>query len=87
MKCSACSGRLVATDRPTLTRCRKCGGLHGSCLRGDATALVGLGLPMQSNASSPEALRFFDLTVIGSQGVSRIHGWFDVQTVRVVQYG
>jgi hypothetical protein len=87
MKCSACNGRLVATDRPTLTRCSKCGGLHGSCYRGDAVALVGLDLPMQAEATSPESLRYFDLTVVGSQGVSRTHGWFDAHTSRVVQYG
>lgn len=95
MKCSACSGSLKPAVEITFTAlayrglqtCRRCGGLQGTIYRGEAIEVIGLGLPMLAAASSPEALRYFDLTVLGSQGVERIHGWYDTTQHRVVQYG
>jgi hypothetical protein len=95
LKCSACSGGLKQQAEilrgtgygSNLLVCVRCGGLHGTMYRGEAAHLVGLGRPMLAEATSPDALRYFDLTVLGSAGVSRVHGWYDVRERRVVQYG
>lgn len=91
LKCSACSGTLKPgtplRDPTGSLVCTRCGGLHGSCYRGEATNIVGLGLPMLAEASSPEALRYFDLTVLGSDGIAHVHGWYDSTKRRVVQIG
>ena len=87
MKCSACSGSLkpaVMLAPRGLLVCARCGGVHGTIYRGDAVALVGLDLPMLASSPAP---RYFDLTVLGSAGVSRVHGWYDAAQRRVVQYG
>jgi hypothetical protein len=34
-----------------------------------------------------ERCRYFDFTTIGSAGIDRRHGWFDVESRRVVQIG
>lgn len=92
MTCSACSGRLVpVTFTPaadvlvTLYRCVQCDGLHGSLPREHAGAVVGIGHQLQTNAIGD--LRYFDLTLVGSFGSQRAHGWYDTVTRRVVQYG
>lgn len=90
LKCSACSGSLKpATNVPGisgLSQCRRCGGLHGSIYAGVATSLIGYGLPMQAE-SGPDGARYFDLSILGSAGVSRMHGWYDPRTHRIVQEG
>jgi hypothetical protein len=83
-QCSACSGDVVAEWTPTMGRCRECGAVQGSCYRGEASQWVRLGAPMLPNSDD---LRYFDLVVLGSDGVSRVHGWADRGSRRVVQYG
>lgn len=88
MKCNACGGSLKPLkNNAALSECRRCHGLHGTIYRGEAYHLVGLGRPMLANATSEDALRYFDLTVLGSEGVDRIHGFYDARECRVVQYG
>lgn len=85
MRCRACSGTLrVSREGVGLLECRRCRGLHGTLYRGEATALVGLGLPMLDESDN---VRYFDLDVLGSDGIRRLHGWYDPVRRRVVQYG
>jgi hypothetical protein len=84
--CPACSGkRRIPTDHPMVFTCRRCGALYGDCYKGESYALV---RPwMTGEAIPPERCRYFDLTVLGSDGVSRRHGWFDTESRLVVQIG
>lgn len=84
--CPACNGkRRNATAYPGVFTCRRCGALYGDCYRGDSYALV---LPvMAPEPVPPERCRYYDFTVLGSDGVTRRHGWFDVKTRRIVQIG
>lgn len=75
--CVACSGKLTVLHESILT-CDRCGGVHGD----DAmTAIVKLSEPMLAECQDP---RYFDMTRVDG---SRVHGWFDVTSGRVVQYG
>jgi len=52
---------------------------------GDSYTLV---LPYwHEGPSNPESERYFDFTVIGSKGVERRHGWFNIHSRRIVQVG
>jgi len=84
--CPSCNGkRRKATNVPGVFECRRCGALYGQCYRGDSYALV---FPiMVPKPIPPERCRYFDLTVLGSDGVTRRHGWFDTETRRIVQVG
>jgi len=65
--------------------CRRCGAIYGDCYKGESYAIV---LPYMAEAEvPPERCRYYDLTVLGSDGVSRRHGWFDPDTRRIVQIG
>lgn len=84
--CGCCGSRLgFNTNVSGVWICSKCGGINGSCYRGDAYNFVNL-TSMQSDCP-PERQRYFDLTVLGSDGVRRVHGFFDVETKSVVQFG
>ena len=59
-------------------RCRRCAAVYGGTLyRGEY--LKGWGRNGRVNfctcARGPEALRYVELTILGSEGVERIHGW------------
>lgn len=87
MNCEACGtkrNRKQVAGAATLYACPVCGALTGSCYRGDVYRHVALHLPMAAQAEGKET--YFDLTIVGST-VSRVHGWFDSATRRVVQFG
>ena len=86
MECPACSHtRYAKTALPLVYECRKCKALYGSCSLGDSYTLV---LPYwHTGEEKPENTRYFDLECLGSQGITRRHGWLDVTTKRVVQVG
>lgn len=84
--CPACNHlRAKPTDHPTIYECAKCSALHGSCYLGDSYYFV---LPFWAvdplERTNP---RYFDLQCLGSEGVTRRHGWFDPETKRIVQTG
>lgn len=86
MTCTACNGTLRPTPLGSqLSKCESCGGLHGTLYLGEAVGMVGLGKPMVSGEYSDS--KYFDLTVLGSEGVERVHGWYSPSLGRVVQYG
>ena len=78
-ECVACSGHLTGiADR--VATCDKCGGVHGH--EAVLVAVVNVDKPMLEDAD-PRGTRYFDVTI----DETRIHGWFDVLSMRVVQYG
>ncbi len=87
-KCPACNGSLKASrvENVDVDRCRKCGGLTSeSMYLGDSYTLV---LPYFHEGSYREdEVRYFDFTTLGSEGVSRRHGWYVPRTRRIVQVG
>jgi hypothetical protein len=65
--------------------CSKCGALFGSCYLGDSFMLV---RPfMASSEVAHEHMRYFDFSTLGSEGLGRRHGWFDVNTKLITQVG
>ena len=84
--CPACNGkRRKPTDSTGVFECRRCGALYGDCYKGDSYALVRPHMTTQD--VPPERCRYFDFTVLGSDGISRRHGWFDPETRLIVQIG
>ena len=86
MTCPGCSGTLKRTDDPRVYTCRACDGLIAmSIYLGDAYALV---LPeFETGETAPEDRRYYDLTCVGSSGLTRRHGWYNRRTRRIVQVG
>lgn len=89
MKCPACGGKRHARYDETkiglmdVYRCKKCGAVHGQCYKGDSYSIV---LPYWHQGESADTF-YYDLTVLGSDGVTRSHGWADTTTKRIVQVG
>ena len=65
--------------------CQVCGAVEGQCYKGDSYDLV---LPYWAPAEvDPSEWVYFDLTVLGSAGVERRHGWFDRVSHKLTQVG
>lgn len=85
MECPACGGKRHETIKTQVYRCRRCGAIHGTCYLGESYELV---LPFWATEEPPaERICHFDLTCLGSEGITRRHGWYDTETRRVVQTG
>lgn len=84
--CPACNGkRRNPTAHPMVFECRRCGAIYGDCYKGESYEIV---LPYMAEAEvPPERCRYYDLTVLGSDGITRRHGWFDPDSRRIVQIG
>lgn len=84
--CPACSGK--SFNRRDLGvmifECESCNGIHGDCYLGDSYAMV---KPHMSTRTDMDGARYFDFTCVGSQGVTRRHGWFDPATKLILQVG
>lgn len=87
MTCPACSSpRYTAVEGfVTVYTCAACGAIYGSCYLGDSYRLVRP--TWHEGPSAPERERYFDLSVLGSRGEERRHGWFNVDTRRITQTG
>ncbi len=85
MKCSACNGRLVATEK-RLYSCASCDGLHGTCYLGEFYSIVGTKFHSGPEPDQSE-WRYYDLTCLGSKGVERFHGWYHPKTRTILQTG
>ena len=90
-KCTACSGSLSQTTIPSalngsatveVQRCGQCGGIHFEGYRGDGFAVV----RFDRFAGDAQAVTYFDLDLLGSEGRHRVHGWMGADR-RVVQFG
>lgn len=66
--------------------CGACSGIFSNNIYlGESYEIV---LPFMTVEAVPQdRLRYFDFTCLGSKGITRRHGWFDVQTKRIVQVG
>ena len=85
--CPACNGkRRKATNQSGVYECARCGAIYGECYKGDSYALVRPWFKTETDIPS-ERIRYFDFTVLGSDGISRRHGWFDTETRQIVQIG
>jgi hypothetical protein len=86
MICPGCSGKgKLVKGTSQIYKCRKCKGIFGTCYLGESYSYV---LPYMSKVEPPaENLRYFDFECLGSQGITRRHGWYDSQTKLVVQTG
>lgn len=83
LHCPGCNGRRIERGNPA--RCRRCGAVFGQLYLGDVYAHVALHLPMEEAPAA--SLRYFDLTLLHSKGVERVHGWYNPATKRVAQIG
>ena len=87
MTCTACNhSHFSPTAHHSVITCNGCGGVQGTITRGDITQFVHLHR-WHTGDERPEDLRFFDFTILGSEGVSRSHGFFHAVTKDVVQFG
>ena len=85
MRCPACGGRSHEQVATQVYRCRRCQALHGTVYRGELSQYVVL--EWASGPVPPDRERYFDFTVLGSSGVTRVHGWYDVESRRLTQVG
>jgi len=91
-RCPGCSGSGVLTDDPQVLRCQSCGGIFTDpnfpIIGEAAIQFVAYHLPMLANAG-PDGSFYFDLDILrpSDGGRTRIHGWADKATKRVVQFG
>lgn len=89
-RCPACNGRRIKTIPragvvPEHRTCRRCNAIFGQMYLGDSFTLV---LPFFTKRTVPDSeARYFDFVTVGSEGVSRRHGWYDPETRGVVQIG
>lgn len=92
MSCPGCSGAGVLTDDPQVLHCTRCGGIFTDpnfpIIGEQAIKFVAYHLPMLANAGV-EGSFYFDLDIArpSDGGRTRLHGWADRRTKRVVQYG
>lgn len=86
MKCPACnSKRNKVTKIVGVYECKKCGAFFGKCYKGESYEIV---LPyMAKKEVSLEKQRYYDLICLGSDGITRRHGWFDTTTKLITQAG
>ena len=96
MNCRACNAEITDQDQDRgyavngrkivgIVTCSHCGGVQGECYLGESYTIV-------RNAFADdevpfEQTRYYDFTVIGSNGIARRHGWFDTVSRRITQVG
>ena len=76
---------------PGVHQCLECGAVVGRCYKGDSYKIVsGRFVPetfLADTALMQAEQRYYDLTVLGSTGIERRHGWFWFRTGDIVQVG
>ncbi len=65
-----------------ISECTKCGAVYGTCYLGDSYGIV-----KPSFGEDGERSIYFDLTCLGSQGITRRHGWYNPETLLTMQVG
>ncbi len=94
VRTTGCPGCSYTLAYPTTTfgvyTCKHCGGIYGECYLGDSYGYV---LPYWASledckrAEVDGTVKYFDFTTLGSQGISRRHGWYDTVTRCITQVG
>ncbi len=84
--CPACSHKKGHEVKPFVYTCGACDAIFSDHIYlGDSYSFV---LPQWAEGEVPaERTRYFDFTCLGSQGVTRRHGWYDTATRKIVQVG
>jgi len=88
-QCPACNHvRGNKMDARMVYTCAGCGAIFhrsGTLYLGDSYTYV---LPVwHQGESSPEEECYYDFTTLGSKGIERRHGWFNVRTKKITQTG
>jgi hypothetical protein len=64
--------------------CPHCGAVFGQCYQGESYSIV---YPRWQESGDFENAFYYDLTILGSDGITRSHGWADKTTRRIIQTG
>ncbi len=85
MNCPLCSKSNRKPLKGQIYKCAKCESIYGTCYLGDSYAYV---KPFLSSENVPaEETRYFDFECLGSQGITRRHGWFNPKNGNLIQTG
>lgn len=91
MACPACNairGQVLHEWLAQVYRCRACECLHGTVYRGDLYGIVNTTrLAGPDEEGVPGSQRPFDFMVLGSDGVRRVHGWYNPTNRLMTQVG
>lgn len=88
-ECPACSGKkhVAMEDHPGLFICQRCEALHGQTYLGASFDLVKPYMVSDEDEHHVLRLRYYDITCLGSEGLTRRHGWYDPETGFIHQVG
>jgi len=62
--------------------CPRCGGVQGIAEQAGFDGVL-----FQFADGDPQDTNYFDLFILNSKGRQRIHGWYDLRSLKVVQFG
>lgn len=84
--CPACSSKKRAAHSTIIGVyfCKACDAVYGECYLGQSYEIV---LPQWNGDAGSENTRYFDFITLGSNGISRRHGWYDRDTKKITQTG
>ena len=97
-KCECCGQRITVKTKNTphvdgrgrevvgVYECPNCKAVIGTCYLGESYAIVKSAW-FQGPDPERERWRYYDLITLGSRGIERRHGWFDIETRLVLQTG
>lgn len=92
-RCPSCnSKRFSKVDGSfRIKQCRKCKAIFGECYLGESYSFV---MPWFDTAREFDSFgkkireeRYFDFTCLGSEGITRRHGWYNPETKGITQIG
>lgn len=92
MKCKCCDRKISQKALNThydgimgIFECNHCGAIQGQCYKGQSYQVV---LPFFSTEAIDSAdWKYFDIKCLGSDGISRRHGWFNPNDRKLIQAG
>jgi len=87
--CELCGKKINQKQIGTqVYECGYCGAIYGTCYLGQSCGYV---KPYFDNsdydAQELGTARYFDLTCLGSKGITRRHGWFNPENKMITQEG
>lgn len=90
--CKQCGAKISRKARNTryngltgLFECNHCGALQGRCYKGQSYQAV---MPFFSKEDiAPSEWKYFDIRCLGSDGITRRHGWFNPNDGKLMQTG
>lgn len=86
--CPACSApENIASVFPNVVICQGCGGFYTTKPISRVESYFIVKPHFTDDASADDRQIYFDFDVLGSDGPSRRHGWFDPKTRLVTQTG